>query len=372
MKKALKRDKRIPLHRQCADMLRAAIESGRYALDEYLPSERDLSTMLGVNRLTLRKGIAELIRAGMIESVPGSGNRVVMKEARSARAHAVGCVMPRREGPLAQSPYYADILQSIEAEITGAGFDLVLASVRVEDLWRGPGQARSNPPTIAARVDGVILIGGLSDELAQAYLKKGAAVAFVDNGSRLAEVSSVVPDNEAGGYEAARHLLDLGHRQFGFLRGPADPASDARVAGCERALREAGAKLSRAAVVEAGYAVTGGYEATRRLVRGGKAKLPTALLCANDECAIGALRALRESGVAVPKDVSLVGFDDIALAAHTFPPLTTVRIQRAEMGRLGARLLLDRIREPGTSATSLLLKTELAVRGSTAAPRGPV
>lgn len=362
----LDRKKRVPFYEQCAAGVLKAIEDGRYAMGEFLPSERDLSRQFGVNRLTLRKGLADLVRRGILESVPGAGNRVVGKGRVSAKSRLIGCVMNRQPGVRTLSPYYADVFSGIEAALAESDYSLVFSSVRVADLWTAAGAVRVRPQAVNPRCAGVLLIGGLPDELAQLYLKKGAGVVFVDRiGGN--DVPSVVPDNAAGALAVARYLVGLGHRRIAFLGARKDPVVEARLSGLTLALKEAGRSFDNRDFIAGDYEIRPAFEAMKAYLARNRRSLPTAVLAVNDEAAIGALRAVREAGLRVPRDMSVAGFDDIAWAAHAVPPLTTVRIPREEMGRMAARTLLARI-EGGPAAPALTaIPTELMVRDSCAA-----
>jgi DNA-binding LacI/PurR family transcriptional regulator len=369
MKSWIDKKKRVPLHRQCADAIRRAVETGKYPIDEYLPPERELSTALRVNRLTLRKGLAELIREGLLETVAGAGHRVVMTPGHAGKAGAIGCIMLRQEGSLAKSPFYAEIFESLESEISRAGYSLIFSSISAEELWPAPGTPRSNPKTLSAKLDGVALVGGVTDELALAYLATCRRVVLVDRTMAHPGMSSIVPDNYGGANAATRYLIDLGHRRFAFLGAAPDPTEDARFEGFRKALRESEIPFEQSDFITAGYTAEPARAAVSSYFSGRAAdRRPTALVCINDEAAVGALRALREAGLQVPDDVSVVGFDDIALASQIDPPLTTLRINRREMGRLAARALLDQIESPAVPPTKLLLQTELIVRRSCTRP----
>lgn len=368
-KPSIDKDRRIPYYQQCAAFILKSIQEGRYSIGEFLPPERELSREFGVNRLTLRKGLADLLRKGILESVPGAGNRVVMKQGKAEKARLVGCVMNRTVGVRTLSPYYADIFSGIEAGVTDLGFNLVFSSVKADDIWAADGTTRISPQALNTRVAGALLVGGLPDELAVAYQKKGIPVVLVDKVTGHKDISSVVPDNKAGGLLAGRYLAGLGHKRIAFLGAADDPVVAARLDGLLRAIKDAGRSFSQKDRIEGGYEIRPAYNAMRDFLARNRKSLPTAVFAVNDEAAIGALKAIQEAGLSIPRDISLVGFDDITWSAHTVPPLTTVRVPREEIGRLAARVLISQIEANGLSATSTVLSTELVVRESCGAPR---
>lgn len=364
MKHSLDKTRRVPFYRQCAEALRRAIEDGTYKIDEYLPPERQLSEQLGVNRLTLRKGLLDLVRDGLIENIPGSGNRVVMTRIRAQKTRTLGCLMPRFEKAIALSPYYGEILDGIEEEAASNGYDLVFASVKAGDLWTADGQARKNPPTLKKAVDGLLLVGGLTDELAIAYDKKGVRLVLVDKEIEGRAIPSIMPDNEAGMATATQYLIGLGHRRIAFLSAPPDPVVEKRRAGFMKALGDAGLRLEPGDVIEGGYEVEPAYAATGAYLEARGRDLPTAIVAINDEAAIGAMKALQQKGLSVPKDLSVTGFDNTVLAEHSTPPLTTVNVPRKEMGRWAAQSLIGNLQKPQGAASRIVLKTDLVIRQS--------
>jgi LacI family transcriptional regulator len=164
-------------------------------------------------------------------------------------------------------------------------------------------------------------------------------------------VPSVMPDDRAGGYKATHYLSELGHRRIGYINGDQSyQASTRRFEGYRQALQDAGLSFDSSLVqLPNTWFEEGGYHSAKVLMQ--LPEPPTAVFCANDELAVGALEAVKELGLRVPNDVSLVGYDDRPEAAHKRPPLTTVALPFYEMGKLALNLLLAAIRgedvEPG-------------------------
>lgn len=196
---------------------------------------------------------------------------------------------------------------------------------------------------------------------------------------RSGSMSSVMVDNEAGGYAALEHLYKLGHRDIAVVRGPSQlPDSGKRWAGMTRFAREVGLKLRTEWIVDLPDTSDpyGGFEegrrATERLLKG--KKRCSAIVAFDDLTALGVVRALRQAGLRVPEDCSVIGFDDVPNAALTSPALTTVRQPMTEMGRIAAERVLRGIDAIHTKAKlkgdHWLTTPELVPRESTAAPRG--
>jgi LacI family transcriptional regulator/LacI family repressor for deo operon, udp, cdd, tsx, nupC, and nupG len=181
----------------------------------------------------------------------------------------------------------------------------------------------------------------------------------------------VVVDGRAGAATALRHLLGLGHRRISLIQLPSELAeSEPRYLGYADALAAAGLAIDPALIVEAGRGEEDGYQAMGELL--GAPKPPTAVLACSDELAFGAMHALYDAGLEVGRDVSLVGFDDVPLAARTHPPLTTLRQPRRAVGEHLAALLIDAIEHRPHAAKSATLNARLVVRRSTGPPRDGV
>jgi LacI family transcriptional regulator len=179
--------------------------------------------------------------------------------------------------------------------------------------------------------------------------------------------SSVVPAEQGGGYAATMHLIANGHRRIGFINGEGwiEAAGD-RLKGYRQALAEAGIPYDPALVREGDWQVGSGYEHALALL--GDARRPSALFCANDLMAVGALDAARELKLAVPRELSVVGYDDQDLARYTHPPLSTVLLPNYEMGRLGGGNLDCRSARRERSNTRFQSECPLVSRDSVAPP----
>jgi LacI family transcriptional regulator len=174
--------------------------------------------------------------------------------------------------------------------------------------------------------------------------------------------------NAAGTVAVTRHLIKVhGHRELAFLGGPADsPDAAARFDGFRRALAEAGLPVPERPALSADFTESGGATAVAAYLRAGQR--PRALVCANDQMAVGALAALAGAGLKVPAEVAVTGFDDVQLARHVWPPLTTVRQPMRQLGTAAAELLLRRMAEPEAPPRAVTLATKLMVRASCGCP----
>lgn len=264
-----------------------------------------------------------------------------------------------------QNPYYPEIVRAVESAARERGW-LVLLCNAGEDPAR---QRAELELLLERRVDGLIVAASRFGRRHAAWLAASAVPAVLVNcqasGTSLVALLS---DNRAGTRAATEHLLGLGHERIGHVSAATgDHAVGERLSGVRDALRRAG-RSADLPVAEGDGHVRGGEVAAAELLRDHPEL--TALICYNDLTAIGAMRAVRASGRRVPDDVSVVGFDDIDLAAWIDPPLTTVAQQKSKLGSLAVEALAGLAsgsREP--LARVRRLSTVLVIRGSTAPPR---
>ena len=188
---------------------------------------------------------------------------------------------------------------------------------------------------------------------------------FLDLGTVGKYTSNLRLDCSQGICQAIDHLDGLGHKDFAFIAGPQTVRSAiSRQAAFVNALRQRGLETHR--ILEGNHQVDGGIRAVQALLA--QRPLPTAILCSNDITAIGALHALQHAGIRVSQDVSVVGFDNIDLAAFTAPPLTTISVSRQLLGQLAVQALEKILKSKRRMGVEYVLETELVVRQSTAAP----
>ena len=218
----------------------------------------------------------------------------------------------------------------------------------------------------------IVIPSNFSDLTTQAesYSRAGTGVVCIDRLPRNWNGDTVTANNEAGAYEATRHLLHMQHTRLATITGPLHLTNaNERLIGFRRALREAGLQLSPEYVQEATFDKYGGYSKTLTLLR--LIPRPTAIFAGNDMIALGILMALREAGLRCPQDVSMIGFDDLDLAETTNPALSSVSQSGYQLGSTAARILLDRIKGDVGPARHVVLETELKLRDSVAAPGWP-
>lgn len=260
------------------------------------------------------------------------------------------------------NPFFTTVARGVEDTASEQGFSVMFCNTDESQ----DEEAEYLNVLVQKQVDGVLLVPAVSSSESVTFLRE-RGVPFVVLDRRIPEVpvDTVRCDSELGAYQLTQHLLDLGHRRIAVLSGPAAVTTAAdRVKGYCGALEAAG---GTPLVVYGTFTQEGGYRMAQQVLSA--APRPTALFAANNFIAIGALRALREAGLRVPEDVSVVAFDDLP-AAIVINPFFTVASQPAyEMGQRATALLLDRLNGKETfQAQEIILPTQLIVRESSAPP----
>ena len=262
------------------------------------------------------------------------------------------------------NPFFPEIVQVFEDVAVENGYEILLVST-VHDPKRMDISVRR---MIERRVDGVaVMTFGMEDLLLQDPKFRNVPLVFVDVGPDLPRVSNIRIDYRHGIRQAVQHVAALRHQRIAFIAGPKSlKSAHARLAAFEESMREIGMEILPGMIAEGDHTIEGGMAATGILMS--MAQPPTAILCSNDMTALGVMHACYERNIAIPKELSLVGYDDIRLARFMLPPLTTVQMSQSELARIAFRALLTEVQreEPLKHGTEYVLKTNLVLRDSTA------
>lgn len=261
------------------------------------------------------------------------------------RTNTIGLVVPWAPRSLSD-PFYLEFLGAAGDEAMRSGYSLFLSAPDGD----GAGAVRAHAELAdPRRIDGMILTEPrASDE--RITLLHSVGLPFVVLGvAPDPDVSWISGDNTAGARDAVDYLIGLGHTRIACITGPPDQtASDARFEGYRLAMSGAGLPLDRNIIEAADFTQSGGYSAMNVVI--GSRGAPSAVFACNDVMALGAMRALREAGLAVPADVSVVGFDGISMAEYVDPPLATVKQPIQELGRMAVQILIGRMSGGGGPA----------------------
>lgn len=301
--------------------------------------------------------VRERIERAVIELgyVPNGAARALA----SQRAQVIGVIIPTLE-----NTNFAITAEAAQQRIVDAGYNFMVASSGY-DPARELDQIQS---LVAHGVDGIILVGAQRDPEAIQFLKSRRVHYVVTWTLADDDTPSVGFDNAEAARRLADHLLVLGHRQIGVIAGLTknNDRAAARLEGVRRALGERGLDLPREFLIERPYRIAEGQFALRALMT--TSPRPTAVICGNDQLAFGALIECGRQGISVPRDVSIVGFDDLEFAGQIVPALTTIHVPAEEIGHRAAEYLLATINGQPT-ATTTEVAVSLIIRESSAPPR---
>jgi LacI family transcriptional regulator len=330
-----------------------------------MPTLNDIAEAVGVSTMTVSRALAgqpgvseatrEKVRATATQI--GYGGNAAASALARGRTNTIGVLTQR-----VSNDYTSGIVQGI-AEVfeTTTDYDLVVYSPH--HGIHQPGQyllSHSHGLT-----DGLLLVSSTfsiqAEAEAGALCRQGFPLVMIDAKPRDAAVPHVIANNEQGGFDVTRYLIEIGHRRIGFIGAGDSHQSRERYKGYRRALAEYRIRFEKSWVKEGGFSFAETGRRMREWIDGGQ--MPTAVFCASDNMALGALDACRTAGVSVPGEVSIVGFDDIFSAASATPALTTVRQSLHEMGRVGAQMLLGLLKGKGVER-SVRLQTSLILRDS--------
>jgi DNA-binding LacI/PurR family transcriptional regulator len=343
-------------------MSQAVSDPGRAGPADRPPAMTDVARLAGVSHQTVSRVLNDhpSVRPGTRDRVLSAIDELGYRRNTAARTLVTGRSQTLGLITFDTTLYGpASTVYGIEQAARQAGYFVSIASLPALD--RASVQAAVDR-LVAQSVDGIMIVAPLvSAAAAVATLPRHLPVVSVQGGPD-GHVAQVVVDHESGARQATRHLIGLGHRTVWHIAGPSGwIESRQRLAGWRDALREAGLRPRSPLVGD--WSARSGYELGTRLVR---ARGLTAVFVANDQMALGLLRALHEAGRRVPDDVSVVGFDDIPEAAYLNPPLTTVPQDFAEVGRHSFALLRDQLAGNPSAGARVIVPAQLVVRASTA------
>ena len=339
------------------------LRTGERITIEDVAREADVSYAT-VSRVINSKGyVSEETRTRVMAAVARTGY-VVNRQARGlagGRSQVVGLVVHALD-----TSYIGEIIRGIEEELTAVGYDLMLYTTH----QRKHRESAFVATLTSGLADGLLLVLP-ADPAAylDSFRERGFPYVLIDHGGVEETGPSVGATNRQGAYDAVRYLIELGHRRIACVTGNMRlGCSVDRLAGYRAALAEHGLSFDPALVAEGDFHQPRGYECARDVLA--LPSPPTAIFASNDVTALGVMEAVRDSGLRIASDVSVIGFDDIPAAASVHPTLTTVRQPLFEMGARATRMLLDRIENPSLEVERIDFPTALVVRDSCRPPAG--
>jgi LacI family transcriptional regulator len=334
-----------------------------------MSSIKDVAREAGVSTATVShvinktRFVSEEVRARVLEAVGRCGYypNAHARSLASGRTHILGLVVSD-----ISNPFFPELVKSIEAAAFERGYDLMLSNTNY-DPERTSHYVRR---FIERKVTGVVVMTSeLDAALIGELARREVSVVFLDLGQPGVHMSNLRVNYESGIEEAILHLAALGHTEISFVSGPAHLRSAQRRNEAFRNSMRRHLHDTRALVYRGDFKLEGGRRAAREILEA--RERPTAVMAANDLMALGAMVEFQAAGLDVPRDISVVGFDDIAFASLAEPHLTTICLPRVELGRRAVEALMTTIEHPDQPGVEINLPTYLVVRNSTAPARAP-
>ena len=329
----------------------------------------DIARALGVSKMTVSRAInnhpeiSPETRARILEAAHRMNYRPnqYARALTTNRSGLLGVIVP----DLMHS-YFAEICRGIETVAKPLGYQNLICSTD-EDAANEEDEIEALLP----RTDGLILASSATPDDTKFYrriIREHARLVLIDRQIAGLKCSSVTTDDIKVGVLATEHLISLGHRRVGHLKGTAASTAQMRFEGYKRALAKHRIALEESLVRECGFTETDGYQSMKEWIANGD--VPSALFAANDPAAIGAMTALTEAGLRIPDDVAIVGGGNIHYGDMLRVPLTTVAWSTSEMGQSAARLLVAMVEsKKRTREQHIIVEPELVVRESCGATK---
>jgi LacI family transcriptional regulator len=282
----------------------------------------------------------------------------IARSLKGCATRTVGLIIPNTT-----NPYFFELASGVDDRCARSGYCVIFCNSDDDPAK----QRRYLRMLQEKRIDGLVLVSAGDDTLlAQSLAGVCEPLVVVDRNVEGLTGDLVQIDHDRGAYMATRHLLELGHARIGCITGPVSTAVSAmRLHGFIRAMETSRIEIAPGAIVESDFSCTGGHQAAARLF---DTVRPSAIFACNDMMGIGALRAAAERGILVPKDCSIIGFDDIEFSRYTYPALSTVGQSVRALGETAAQTLIDRIAGATSGPVSRhVTRPRLVLRESTAA-----
>lgn len=325
-----------------------------------------VAELSGVSRSTVSRvindqpGVKDEVRRRVLEIIEQTGYQPnqAARTLASSRSGFIGLVIPHVVSSLFGDPYFPRLIQGITQACNRNDINLTLFLFHSEDEEVTLNRRLLN----TGFLDGLIIASShFQDPLLPHLLEAGVPFAVIGRQDRYPEASFVDVDNFNGAFAAASHLIRLGRQRIATITGPHDMVAGVdRLLGFRQALSQKGRPADGDLIAEGDFTEEGGYTAMKQLLQA----RPDAVFAASDMMALGAIRAINEAGLSVPRDVAIVGFDDIMPPDAARPPLTTIRQPVRRSGVAAVNVLLDLIENGLTPPRRVILDTQLVIRES--------
>lgn len=325
---------------------------------------KDIARLAGVSTSTVSHVInkSRFVSDEIAERVNNAAQQ--LNYAPSALARSLKMNRTKTIGMLvttSTNPFFGEVVKGVERSCYHQGYNLILCNTEGDNQR----MKASINTLLQKRVDGLLLMcSTLEGERLDVFDRYPDIPVVVMDWGPILFASDKIQDNSLqGGYMAAKHLIECGHKEIGCITGPLiRHQAQMRYEGYKRALAEAGLGIHPDWIIESDFECEGGYQAFEKLYERGK--LPSALFVCNDMMAMGVIQAASQRGLRVPDDLSLIGYDDVHIAKFMTPALTTIHQPKYRLGKAAVDTLLYRLENPDTTAQVVQLEPTLVVRSS--------
>lgn len=333
-------------------------------------NQKEIAKLAGVSSATISRvtnndpgvSVETAERVRKVIAKYGYVQNAIARSLKTANTKTIGFLIPD-----ISNPFFPAVLSGIEALCVKNGYNLILQNTSENSVR----EMIALETLLKHRVDGLIaiIVDGDGDQLKR-FPAMGIPVVLIDRLIRFGEYDSVTIDNIGGITQGVNYLARLGHTRIAIIHGLTkySPCGEERLSGYLSAMNNAGLPINKEYIMDGNSTEEGGYLCAKELIQLNTP--PTAIFAVNNFMTMGAYKALADLRVKIPKEVSLLGFDDFSLAAYLSPPITLIDRPTAEMGRIAMEMLLERLtQKENIPARKIILPTQLSIRGSCTHPQ---
>lgn len=330
---------------------------------------KDVARLAGVDPSTVSRVIADNPRISaktkekvlkVMEELDFHPNAIARSLANRS-TKTIGVIMPHSTEQVFVNPFFTEVMRGIGVSALKRGYNVLFSTgSNSEEEYKA-----TNRLVNEKRVDGLILLTSrLGDLTIESLRKKHFPFVVVGKPSSMEDVNWVDNDNQEAGFKAAEYLIKLGHKRIGFIGGEFTYVfMGERFKGYKRALDSYGLKFGKELLSLGEFVEEGGYSAMKKLLAQGNR--PTAIVAADDLMAFGAMRAIKEEGLVIPDDISVIGFNDTPLASYVDPPLSSMGIFVYDLGYNAGEILINQLQESDGHKKHIVIPASLSIRRST-------
>jgi LacI family transcriptional regulator len=354
-----------PLFIQLRDGIYRQIQERKPVPGTKLLPINEIARLNNISLWTVESAVNELIKQNILFRRAKQGTYISSNELVNKSRTKNICFFINEQFYFSGEPFYIPILNSCQKELKQQGYNTIYSVIdkqvyeenRVEEFLTEILESR--------KIDGIIVAGDLELKLIRLIKKQKILSVFIDYDIyEDNDMNCILIDNYNGSIMATEYLVELGHRKIGFVGGSKNyPSIKERISGYKHVLERNKISYNKYfSVNDDRLTIENGYMLAKKMLQ--KKNIPTAIVSSNDTVGIGVVKAIKEKGLSVPGDISVVGFDDIGWSRYTEPPLTTIKVFKEDMGRAAARRILELVNGDQSEPVKTRIKTELIIRES--------